>query len=91
MSEIKVLGNRVMVKKERIDCGGLKLTPALEEGEKNRGKIVAVGQVGLMARLRGVRVGAIVVFKKFFTPNYNEGQEGQEVFVDLENILGIEK
>lgn len=91
MNEIKVIGNRVMVKKDRIECGGLKLTPALEEGEKNKGVIVAVGQVGLLARLRGIRVGATVLYHKHFTPNHVEGQEQQEVFVNLENILGVLK
>ncbi len=87
---VKILGKRVMVRKEKIDCGGMKLTPALEEGEKNKGVIVAIGQVGLVARLRGIQEGATVVFRKHFVPDYAEGQEGQEVYVDLENILAIQ-
>lgn len=91
MNDVKVLGKRVMVKKDRIECGGMKLTPALEEGEKNKGTIVAVGSIGILAWLRGVRVGATVVYHKHFTPNHVEGQEGQEVFVELDNVLGILK
>lgn len=87
-STVKVLGPRILVKKEQIDAGGMKLTPACEEdGQKNVGKIIAVGQVGLLARLRGVKKGETVYFRKFFTTNH--GQDNPLVFVDLENIVGI--
>ena len=89
-SNIQVLGKRILVEKERIDCGGLKLTPTLEEdGEKNKGKIIAVGGIGLFNRLRGVKKGAIVLFKKHFTTNHN--QDNPLVFVDMDEVVGIIK
>lgn len=88
--KIKVIGKRILVEKEKIDLGALRGTPAMEEdGYKNAGKIVAVGNIGLLARLAGVRVGQTVYFRKFFIAN--EGSEKPLVFVDVENITGIQK
>ena len=85
---IKVFGQRVLIEKERLDVGGLRMTPTLEEdGQKNSGKILAVGQIGLMARFRGIRKGKTIHFKKFFIPNADSGN--QLVFVSLEDIIGI--
>jgi len=90
MNEIAVLGNRVLVEKEKLDSGGIRLTPTTDaDGEKNRGKILAIGQIGLRARLRGVKVGATVYFKKHFIPNHTEGQQ-QLVFVEIEDLLGLQ-
>jgi co-chaperonin GroES (HSP10) len=87
----KVFGKRVLVQKEQLDVGALRLTPAMAEGEKNRGVILAVGQIGILNRLRGIKVGAKVIFNKYFTPNcYAEGQE-TIAFVELENILACYK
>jgi hypothetical protein len=86
---LKVLGLRVLVKKERVDCGGLRLTPTIEEdGQKNKGVIIATGQLGVMAWLSGIRKGAKIVFHKHFTAN-GETEEPL-VFVDLDQILGVE-
>ena len=86
---VTVIGKRVLVEKERIDSGGLRLSPTMEaEGEKNKGKILAMGDVGILAKLRGVRVGATIIFKKHFIPNHVEG-EVPMVFVELEDILAI--
>jgi co-chaperonin GroES (HSP10) len=85
----KPFGKRVLVEKERLDAGGMRLTPTQEEdGQKNTGKIVAVGQVGWLARLRGIRVGATIHFKKFFV--CNDGQVDSLVFVDLDAVTGID-
>jgi len=90
-NNITVLGKRVLVEKERIDAGGMTLTPTMEaDGEKNRGKILAVGQVGAFARSQGVVVGATILFKKFFIPNHDDGQVPL-VFVEREDILAILK
>lgn len=86
---MKILGKRVLVRKERIDAGGMRLTPALEEdGQKNKGVIIGVGQVGLLNRLRGVKVGAKVSFHKHFTANH-EGEEPL-CFVEIGEVLSIE-
>lgn len=88
MENMSIIGKRVAVTKEQIECGGLRLTPALEEdGQKNRGIIVAVGQVGLLARFRGVRKGARIVFHKHFTSNH--GGDNPICFVELDQILGV--
>jgi len=88
MKNIKVFGDRVLVEKERIDIGALKLTPGLEEdGQKNIGKIIAVGQIGLRAKLRGVRKGKTIYFKKYFIPNTDS--QDQLTFVAVEDIIGI--
>lgn len=86
--KVKVLGHRVQVKKERVDIGGLVGTPGLEEdGMKNTGVIIGVGQVGILARLRGVCKGKTIYFKKFFIPNADRPDVG--VFVNLEDIVAI--
>jgi len=88
-NNVKPFGQRVLVVKERLDAGGLKLTPIQEEdGLKNTGRIVAIGQVGFMNRMRGVKVGAKIHFRKFFI--CNDGMENPLVFVDVESITGIE-
>ncbi len=87
---IKVWGKTILVKKERIDLGGMRATPALEEdGKKNLGKIMAVGQIGLYARLMGVRKDATVYFRRHFTANADSSDS--MVFVNLEDVLGILK
>lgn len=87
--KVKVFGKRVLVEKEKIDIGGLRGTPALEEdGMKNTGKIVSIGQIGLKARLAGIKEGITIHFRKFF--RCNDGTQDALVFVDVENITGIE-
>lgn len=86
--DVAVMGKRVLVKKEQIDLGGLKGTPGMEEGQKNIGTIVEVGQIGELAKSRGIKKGAKIVFHKHFAPNYDGGNDNL-VFVDLENILGV--
>ena len=86
--KIKVLGKKVLVEKERLDAGPLKMTAVMElEGQKNVGVITAVGQIGFLAKLRGVRVGATIYFKKFFI--CNDGQKDASAFVDVESICGV--
>lgn len=86
--KIKVFGNRVLVQKEKIDVGGLRLTPTQEEdGKKNTGKIISVGHVGLINRLRGIKEGATIHFRKYFI--CNDGMDDSLVFVDIESITGI--
>jgi co-chaperonin GroES (HSP10) len=87
---IAVLGDRVLVEKEKIDCGGLKLSPVTDaEGEKNKGRVVAVGQIDRRLKRNGVKVGAVVYFKKHFIPNHVVGEE-PIVFVEAGDILGVE-
>lgn len=89
MSHLKPLGQRVLVRKERLDAGGLKLTPTQEqEGMKNTGTIIAIGQVGFFNWLRGVRVGAKIRFRKYFVA---DDETNPAVFVDVENITAIER
>ena len=84
---IKILGRRVLVEKEHIDSGGMRLSPNMEaDGEKNKGKVLAMGQVGF--GLRGLKVGCTILFKKHFIPNHTEG-EIPMVFVECEDILAI--
>ncbi|NIA02350.1 MAG: hypothetical protein GWP15_03125 [Nitrospirae bacterium] len=86
--DIKVIGCRVLVEKERIDVGGFKLSPAMEEdGQKNIGKIVEVGQIGWRYKRLGVKKGVTIAFKKFFVINHT--QDNPRVFVECENILAI--
>lgn len=88
-SNITVLGKRVLVEKERIDCGGLKMSPTMEaEGEKNKGKVIAVGDISPKLKLKGLAVGSVIVFKKHFIPNHVEG-EIPMVFVETDDILAI--
>lgn len=85
---VKVIGPYVQVEKEKIDAGALRLTPGLEEdGQKNTGKIIGIGQVGLRARLRGIKKGKTIHFRKFFIAN--DGQQDACVFVNVDDILGI--
>jgi len=87
---IKVIGKRVCVKKERIDVGGLTLQPETEkDGMSNTGVVLSVGQIGLMARLNGVRKGAKISFRKHFVTDHNTDKE--RTFVYLEDILSVEK
>ena len=90
-NNVKAFGKRVLVKKERIDIGGLVGTPALEEdGMKNTGRIMNVGShVRLIDRIRGIRKGAKIHFRKYFV--CNDGTENPLVFVDVESITGIEE
>lgn len=89
-NNIKVMGRRIIVEKEKVDCSGLNLTPAMDEdGQKNKGTIIAVGQVGIFARIRGIRKGAKVVFHKHFIANHED--ENPLCFVELEEVLGIIK
>lgn len=88
-SNVTVLGKRVLVEKERIDSGGLRLSPTMEaEGEKNKGKVIAVGDIPSKLKLKGLAVGSIIVFKKHFIPNHVEG-EIPMVFVETDDILAI--
>ncbi len=87
--KVKVFGERVLVNKKQLDAGGLKLTPAMEQdGYKNTGTIVAVGNLTPEAKVAGIKVGATIYFHKFFIANTDSDNE--LVFVDIENILGIE-
>lgn len=87
--EIKVLGKRVLVKKEKIDSNGFALSPVMEaEGEKNRGVVVAVGDIGAKAENAGLKVGVTVLFKKHFIPNHVDGEEPL-VFVEVDDLMGI--
>jgi len=89
-NNVKPFGKRVLVKKERLDAGGLNLTPTQEEdGLKNTGVIISTGSIPIMDRIRGIKVGAKIHFRKFFV--CNDGTENPLVFVDLESITGIEK
>jgi len=86
--KIQVIGQRVLVEKEKIDCGGLKLTPAVEEdGQKNKGKIISVGQLPHKYTLLGVKEGAKILFKKHFTANM--GMDDSRLFVDLDEIMAV--
>jgi len=86
---LKIIGKRVLVAKQKIDVGGLKLSPETEQdGMKNSAKILQVGQVGLLARLRGVRKGRTVHFRKHFMTNADDANA--KVFVYLEDILAVE-
>lgn len=85
----KVLGARVLVEKKRIDSGGMILTPSMEaDGEKNEGTVLAMGQVGIRMRMRGLQVGSTILFKRHFIPNHVEG-EVPLVFIECEDILAI--
>lgn len=88
-SNVTVLGKRVLVEKERIDSGGLRLSPTMEaEGEKNRGRILAVGEIPPKLAMLGLEVGKTIMFKKHFIPNHVEG-EIPMVFVETDDILAI--
>lgn len=90
MTNIKPFGKRVLVEKERLDVGGMSLSPIQEmDGQKNTGKIVAVGKISRSDRKQGIKVGATIYFRKFFV--CNDGQENSVVFVDLDAITGIQK
>lgn len=86
--KVKVMGRRVLVEKEKIDAGAFRLQPETEsEGQKNTGIIVGIGQIGLVNKLRGLKVGAKIYFKKHFTSNWDSNN--QLVFVDTDSIVGI--
>lgn len=88
-NQVVVLGKRVLVAKDRIDSGGMKLSPTMEaSGERNKGKVLAVGQIGFLARFKGVEEGATILFKKHFIPNNIEG-EIPMVFVEVGDILCV--
>lgn len=89
---MKIIGKRILVKKERLDVGGLKLQPETEEdGAKNKGVIMEVGQIGLLPRLLGIKKGAKVYFKRFFVANNSQDPSDRPVFVEVEDIVAIEK
>jgi hypothetical protein len=86
--KVQVVGSRVLIQKERIDAGGLRLTPTQElEGQKNYGKVLGVGQIGLRLRLAGLRKGKTIIFRKFFVAN--DGLEDARTFVNCEDIIAI--
>lgn len=88
---MKILGKRVMVEREKLNTGGLKMyADAEENGLTNSGTILAIGNVGLLNRLRGLKVGAKIMYKKHFQSNMGKGGE-EFTFVALEEILGIQK
>ena len=86
-TKVKVLGRRVLIRKERLDVGGLNVTPAMEDGMKNEGTIVSIGQIGFFKRLK-LKKGTKVLFSKHFIPNQNEETENL-TFVEVENIIAI--
>lgn len=84
---IKVIGKKILVKKDKINSGGLRITPANDkDGKGNSGTILGVGGVWLW--LIGVRKGKHVYFKKHYITN--DGFEDEMVFVNLEDILAVE-
>lgn len=87
--KIVVLGKRVLVEKEKVEAGGFNMSPIVEnEGQKNKGSIIAIGDLPAKYKVAGVKVGRTILFKKFFIPNHVEGQPLM-VFVELEDILAI--
>lgn len=87
---IKVVGKRILVKKDQIDLGGMVGTPTMiEDGLKNKGKVVAVGQIGDKYKLLGLKKGVTVFFKKFFIVNHE--QDNPLCFVDVDEVVGLEK
>jgi len=87
---ITVIGKTVLVEKEKIDCGGLKLSPGAEQdGMKNEGRVLEVGTISEKLRMKGLKKGAIIYFKKHFIANMDS--ENELVFVKTEDILGIKK
>lgn len=85
---IKVVGARVLVKKEKIDSGGLKLTPSSDhDGLKNTGTIIGIGSFWL--RFFGLKKGRVIHFKKYFITN--EDQPTELVFVHFLDILALNK
>jgi len=87
---MKILGKRILVAKEKIDSGGMRLAPETEkDGLSNSGIVKDVGSIGLINHLRGLRKGCKVYFKKHFITNSGKGGE-EFVFVNLEDILSIE-
>jgi co-chaperonin GroES (HSP10) len=91
LDSVVVLGDRILVKKERLDVGGLKMTVNMEaDGEKNKGTVEAIGTGKQMKALRkqGLKVGSTVLFNRHFVPNHVEG-EIPMVFVEHDQILAI--
>lgn len=89
---MKIIGKRVLVKKEYLDAGGLKLQPETEaDGVKNKGIIMEIGQIGLLPRLLGVQKGATVYFKRFFVANNSQDPADRPVFVEVEDIVAIQQ
>lgn len=86
---ICVIGERLLVAKEKIDLGGLRATPAVDnDGMSNKGQIVEVGKVSELNVLKGIVKGATVYFKKHFVANKDSDQE--LVFVNIEDVLAVE-
>lgn len=86
---MKILGKRVLVQKERIDVGGMRLGQETEEdGMQNSGIILQVGEIGLLAWLKGIRVGKRIKFHKHFLANAHS--DTPSLFVETNEILSIE-
>lgn len=85
------LGKRVVVTRH-IPKTGMMLTPEMQrEAYPDIGVICKVGQIGLWNKyIRGVKVGKKIAFTRF-SPVAIRDEEAEHMFVDLENILGIEQ
>lgn len=84
---LKIVGPRVQIAKEKIDSGGLRLTPESESsGLSNTGIIKSTGSWWMW--LLGIRKGKTIHFRKHFITN--SGQPNEMVFVYFEDILAVE-
>lgn len=85
---IKVFGARVLIEKEKLDSGGMKLTMQTEhDGQNNSGVIKGIGSWWM--RFFGLKEGQTIYFRKHFITN--AGQPEELVFVYFEDILAINK
>lgn len=84
-------GKRIVVKRHKPDAGGLKLTEEMEkESSPSIGEILQVGQIGFWNKwIKGIRPGRIVHFARY-SPVKIATVDYEFIYVELENILGIE-
>lgn len=85
-------GKRIIISRKKPDAGGLKLTEEMErESHKDIGTVLMVGQIGLWNKwVRGIRPGKKVAFN-CYTPVKIDTVDQEWIFLELSNILGVEK
>lgn len=86
------MGKRVVVARKVPDVGALEMPDELKrEAHPDIGTIRMVGQIGWWNKwVRGIRPGRQIHFVRF-SPVKIETPDGEYIYVDVENILGISK
>lgn len=91
---LKVVGKRILVRRDKIDANGLRLPESTEkDGVKNFGTVVGIGDLTKKElKQSGLAIGQKVYFTRSFIIDTDpaETSEGELVFVEMEYIAAVE-